>query len=155
MANSLLLVPRYYVQTFNRTGTLLWQHIYEGLVNDVAISDDGSFVVAGTSTGIFTFDQKGKVLWVYETPTAILRVSLENNGTHFAAGTTDSVYFFNIQGDPSISSEPAPTTSSLTISDTLPSRQPATKASPISPLLVTLAICSIGIVVIAYRMSKN
>lgn len=136
---------QYYVQTFNRTGTLLWQYIYNGVVDDVAISEDGEHIVAGTSGGIYVFDQNGKVLWIYTTPTAVIDVSLENDGTYFAAGTTDSIYFFNIRGDPTISSEPTPTTPNLTPQDTFPAQQPTTNLSPVPSWLTIAAICCIGI----------
>jgi WD40 repeat protein len=95
-----------YVYAFEASsGTLLWSVNLGGVTQGVAISDDGRFIVVGTTTKLALLDWAGRILWVkdlgvhwvdrYDTRV----VSISSDGTYIiAAHSDDKIRLYNRWG---------------------------------------------------------
>jgi len=68
----------------------LWRYSTNGTPNSVAISSDGSYLVAGVGTGpqsgrILFFDRAGSLLWTHDTYRVISSVAISADGSYIAA----------------------------------------------------------------------
>ena len=69
----------------------MWTYKTEGQVNDVKVSPDGGFVVAGSSDGkVNVLNSEGEFLWKTVILANVNSVSVARGGTYVAAGADDS-----------------------------------------------------------------
>jgi outer membrane protein assembly factor BamB len=95
-----------YVYAFEASsGTLLWSVNLGGDTRGVAISDDGRFIVVGTTTKLALLDWAGRILWVkdlgvHEVDIYDTRVvSISSDGTYIiAAHSDDKIRLYNRWG---------------------------------------------------------
>jgi WD40 repeat protein len=80
--------------------TTLWSHQTEGSVYDMAMSDDGEYVAAGSEDGkIYFFNKGGKLLWSHKTGSPVGRVTITTDGDYVAAATKDGkIYILDKDG---------------------------------------------------------
>jgi serine/threonine protein kinase/WD40 repeat protein len=93
-------------EQFEKHPTLLWSNKIGGwtsIAQNVLISQDGSFIIAGCNDGkIYFFNREGKLLWNYKIASwlgGINNISISQDGSYIAAGSTNGkIYFFNREG---------------------------------------------------------
>jgi len=76
----------------------LWSYSTEGVINSVAISSDGNYIVAGsTDKKIYLFEKFSPTpLWQFDTDGMVTSVAISSDGNYIVAGSSDEkVYFFN------------------------------------------------------------
>lgn len=71
---------------FNRAGEQLWSHETGISVEDVTISSDGSYVVAGTGDMIYLFNREGIQRWRYEKAKCAQHISISSDGSSCVFG---------------------------------------------------------------------
>ncbi|MGB7532651.1 MAG: PQQ-binding-like beta-propeller repeat protein [Halobacteriota archaeon] len=83
------------VYLFNQNGDILWRSQLNKRFWSVAISHDGSYVVAGSRDGyLYIFNQDGEILWSDKLGGIIRCVSIVSDGSYVAAGSENgNVYF--------------------------------------------------------------
>jgi hypothetical protein len=78
---------------------LRWSYQTEGRVKNVALSDQGDYIAAGSNDySVYLFDRDGNRLWDYDASSEVNSVSVSSDGSYTAAGTgtEDSrVYLFD------------------------------------------------------------
>jgi WD40 repeat protein len=78
---------------------LMWSVQTQGRVKNVAISDNGDYIAAGSNDySVYLFDREGNRLWDYDASGEVNSVSVSSEGSYTAAGTgtEDSrVYLFD------------------------------------------------------------
>jgi len=80
---------------------LLWEYETGDSVLGVAISADGSRIVAGSDDyKVYLFNSEGELLWEYETGNIVWRVAISADRSRVVAGSDDhKIYLFNSAGE--------------------------------------------------------
>jgi hypothetical protein len=100
----------YLISLQAQTPAILWKHVTNGTsIGPVAISSDGSFILAAGNDGghgqLFLFDREGQQLWNFSFRDAFaLDVALSSNGSRIAAvygnsGGVNGIVYFDNGGD--------------------------------------------------------
>jgi WD40 repeat protein len=78
----------------------LWSYRTGAEINDVAISSDGSLIVAGSGDKkIYSLDQDGRLLWSYEAEETITSVAISSDAEWIGAGSNNGkIFIFNREG---------------------------------------------------------
>lgn len=72
-----------------------WKYKTGGSINSVALSSDGSYILAGSyDNKVYVFGHDGNILWSYDTGGEIRSVAISSDGDHIVAGG-DKLYLFN------------------------------------------------------------
>jgi len=89
----------------NRTGAygvippLLWRQRIKGIVNDIDISEKGSYIVAGSDDGfVYLFDRGGRKIWEYPLSGPVNSVALSSGGKNLLSASGNVLYYFNEDG---------------------------------------------------------
>ncbi|MEM2900057.1 MAG: PQQ-binding-like beta-propeller repeat protein [Thermoplasmata archaeon] len=77
------------VCAFSREDRLRWRHFLgTGIINDIDISGDGKFAIAGTNSNLLCFFHKDqKMIWSSKTKKSVRTVAISYDGSYFLAGT--------------------------------------------------------------------
>ncbi|MDV2481202.1 PQQ-binding-like beta-propeller repeat protein [Methanoculleus sp. Wushi-C6] len=88
------------VRLLNRTGSLLWTYRCPRPVTALAISEDGSRVLAGLQdNSLVCFDREGERIWSFTAGAWIRDVAVSKNGSRVLAGSLDrQAYLFDGAG---------------------------------------------------------
>ncbi len=93
------------VRLLNRTGTygvippLVWRQRIKGTVNDLDISERGSYIIAGSDGGlVYLFDRTGKKLWEHALLNPINSVALSSGGANLLSASGNVLYYFSGDG---------------------------------------------------------
>ncbi len=81
-----------------RTYGSLWRYETGAPVTGVAVSEDGSTVVAGAANKVYLLNQSGYLLWTRPVGSQIFGVAVSPEGTYVAVGA-DKLYLFNRTGE--------------------------------------------------------
>ncbi|EEB75025.1 hypothetical protein TAM4_970 [Thermococcus sp. AM4] len=85
------------VYLLDGNGSALWSFRAGDAISDVAITPDGSMVVAGSvDHNVYAFNRNGELLWKGTTKWEVWSVAVSDDGRYVAAGSRDaSVYMFD------------------------------------------------------------
>ena len=76
----------------------LWDVGANGAVSSVAVSQDGTAVVAGAGSTVYLLDQKGDVLWKTTVGSRVNGVGISPEGSHIGVAA-DKLYLFDKDGN--------------------------------------------------------
>jgi WD40 repeat protein len=76
----------------------LWDKGANDIVSSVAVTRDGSLIVAGAGTVVYLMDQDGNVLWKTTVGSRVNGVGISPEGTHIGVAA-DKLYLFDLDGD--------------------------------------------------------
>jgi len=81
------------------TLSLQWSYKANLAVSAVAISENGEYIVAGSSTLYFFRRENRDPLWTYTIGASITKISITPDGKYIALAAGDKVYLFDNQGN--------------------------------------------------------
>ncbi len=76
----------------------LWDRGMSGSVSSVAVTHDGSLIVAGAGTTVYLLDREGTVLWRATAGSGVNGVGISSDGSYIGVAA-DKLYFYNREGD--------------------------------------------------------
>lgn len=87
------------VQSFNRSGSQLWQAYVEG-INSIAISMDGQTIISGSQKNVSYFNENGTRIRGVPVDSSVASVSISGDGDTILAGSYNgTVYLLNRNGN--------------------------------------------------------
>lgn len=89
---------RVYLLSMDRV--LLWSQRLDGDVRGLSISENGSYIAAGSEAGsIYLFDRDGRIIWTYGSGLGLSGVSIAGDGSYVAAASRlNDLYMVNDRG---------------------------------------------------------
>ena len=88
-----------YLVSLEDQGTV-WRYITnDTAISSVAISSNGSYVVAGGGAEVYLFNAEGRLLWTVPTGASVIQVAIAANGSRIAADYGGGIVYLNGAGD--------------------------------------------------------
>jgi hypothetical protein len=120
----------------------------------VAISENGDYIIAGSSDQVRLFDKYGNLLWHYDQGAS--HVAASKNGNYFAVGTNEEIKYFNKWGNTTVIDEPTVPVKSSYPNGSSPVVKPSTpKPTPLSYMGVIGALFCISVIASFLKKNQN
>ncbi|NLA38934.1 MAG: PQQ-binding-like beta-propeller repeat protein, partial [Methanomicrobiales archaeon] len=89
------------IRLLGETGEVIWSQRLRHPVTALAISEDGSRILAGTRDNMVRcFDRDGKEVWAHETGGWVRDIAVSKDGSRILAGSMDKqAYLFDGAGE--------------------------------------------------------
>lgn len=148
------------VQSFNRSGSQLWQEYVEGF-NSVAISMDGQVIISGSQKNVSYFNKNGTRIRGVPVDTAIAGVSISSDGDTILAGSYNgTVYILNRNGNAKrLSLETLPVRSLPSVITTMEKNAgsfvKSVDSTQASPLMALIALAAFGVCAIVFKYIRR
>jgi len=148
-------------QSFNRSGSQLWQAYDEG-INSIAISMDGQTIISGSQKNVSYFNENGTLMWGVPVDRAVASISISADGDTILAGSYNgTVYLLNRNGNAkrlsleTLSVRPLPSVIT-TPEKNAGSFVKSVDSAQASPLMASIALTALGVcaIVLNYRRRR-
>lgn len=92
-----------FVYYFSKDGRVLWSYDIDFIIDTVAVSADGQYIITGAENGfVYYFSKEGELLWSFDTKYSLNSIAISADGQYVVAGTgysINQVYYLSKNGD--------------------------------------------------------